>query len=100
MRKTCNTPFSCLKCPNIKDCTGRGGNTAHSAEIEANQAVFPKHYLYNFRNYMFEIRTVYAFKQCTLLQGGCKSKNQCLQILIKYTFLYFKLRIALEKVQN
>ena len=38
--------------------------------------------------------------QCTLLQGGCKSKNQCLQILIKYTFLYSKWRITLEKVQN
>ena len=37
---------------------------------------------------------------CTLLQGGCKSKNQCLQIRIKYTFLYSKWRITLEKVQN
>ena len=33
----------------------------------------------------------------TLLQGGCKSKNQCLQILIKYTFLCSKWRITLER---
>ena len=38
--------------------------------------------------------------QCTLLQGGCKSKNQCLQILIRYTFPCSKWRITLEKVQN
>ena len=34
--------------------------------------------------------------QCTLLQEGCKSKNQCLQILIKCTFLYSKPRWTLK----
>ena len=38
--------------------------------------------------------------QCTLPQGGCTSKNQCLQILIKYTFFYSKWKITLEKGQN
>ena len=38
--------------------------------------------------------------QCTLLQGGCTSKNQCLQILIRYTFPCSKWRTTLEKVQN
>ena len=42
----------------------------------------------------------YRLYQGTLLQGGCKSKNQCHQILIKYTFLYSKWSITLEKVQN
>ena len=36
----------------------------------------------------------------TVLQGGCKSKNQGLQILIKYTFLCSKWRITLEKGKN
>ena len=36
----------------------------------------------------------------TPLQGGCKSENQCLQILIEYTFPCSKWRITLEKVQN
>ena len=38
--------------------------------------------------------------QCTVLQRGGKSKNQCFQILIKYAFLCSKWRITLEKVQN
>ena len=38
--------------------------------------------------------------QSTVLQGGCKSKNQGLQILNKYTFPCSKWRITFEKVQN
>ena len=42
----------------------------------------------------------YHIYQCTLLQGGDKSKNQSLQILIKYTFLCSNRRFTQEKVQN
>ena len=41
-----------------------------------------------------------SFQGSSALQEGCKSKNQCLQILIKYSFCCFKWRITLEKVQN
>ena len=38
------------------------------------------------KNHTSRERT-YNYCHSTLLQGGCKSKNQCLQILIKYKFL-------------
>ena len=51
------------------------------------------------KNIFSSIKLVWCL-HCTLLQGGCKSKNQCLQILIRYTFPCSKWRITLEKVQN
>ena len=41
----------------------------------------------------------FSISSLTLLQGGCKSKNQSLQILMKYTFFCSKWKITLEKGQ-
>ena len=66
------------------------------ADLEIKEAGFNNRYEPDFSHQFLGKKSKSSIKdygkilQCTLLQGGCKSKNQCLQIRIKYTFLYSK----------